>query len=212
MTAHAASPQVSVLLPVYNAEPFLEECLASLRHQTLYDFEVVAVDDGSTDRSALILEQWAATDARIRVLHRPHHGLIETLNHGLAACQGRLVARMDADDISLPRRLELQVEAIGRPGGPDIASCLVTHFPDESVGEGFRLYEAWLNGLLTHEQIVTERFVESPLPHPSVMAPKKVLTDIGGYRDMGWPEDYDLWLRLAATGCSCVRRPLSQAS
>ena len=192
--------KLSILLPIYNAAPFLEQCLDSLARQTFDDFEIVAVDDGSTDESADILEQRTHSEQRLRVLSCDHRGLIETLNAGLEKCRGELVARIDADDIAHPRRLGLQVAALEAPDGPDVVSSLVAHFPRQSLGEGFRIYEQWLNSLVNHEDIFRERFIESPLPHPSVMLRRRDLADIGGYRDAGWPEDYDLWLRLAAAG------------
>lgn len=190
-------PRISILLPVFNAAPFLDRCLASLRRQTYPDFEIIAIDDGSTDGSVEILQGWVQRESRLQLFEEPHRGLIETLNFGITKCRGDVVARMDADDISHPRRLELQLSALQDPTGPDIVSSRVAHFPRQSLGEGFRIYEDWLNSLVTHEEIFRERFIESPLPHPSIMIRRKHLTSVGGYRDMGWPEDYDLWLRLA---------------
>ena len=198
-------PLVSVLLPVRDAGSFLVDCIASLERQTLEDFEVVAVDDGSTDGSGEVLEAWAGRDRRVRVLHRPASGLIATLNAGLAACSAPLVARMDADDICHPLRLELQARDLEARTELGVVSCRVRHFPWRLVGEGFRIYEAWLNSLMTTEAIARERFVESPLAHPSAMARREVLVAVGGYRDMGWPEDYDLWLRLFEDGVAAAK-------
>lgn len=200
-------PKLSILLPVYNAAPYLEQCLDSLARQTFADFEIVVVDDGSTDDSAAILRQRARREKRLRISRHEHRGLIETLNAGLQGCQGDLVARMDADDIAHPRRLELQTRMLESPGGPDIVSSLVAHFPRQSLGAGFQIYEQWLNSLVTHEDIFRERFIESPLPHPSALMRRQDLSEIGGYRDEGWPEDYDLWLRLSAAGKTFEKVP-----
>jgi hypothetical protein len=189
-------PSVSVLMPVRDAAPHLERCITSLERQTLTDFEVVAVDDGSSDGSEQVLETWAARDPRVKVLTRPAEGLIPALNAGLQRCRAPLVARMDADDVSHPRRLELQAALLAARPELGVASCLVRHFPWCRVGEGFRVYEAWLNSLRTPEQIARERFVESPVAHPSAVVRRDLLEAVGGYREMGWPEDYDLWLRL----------------
>ncbi len=203
----SAPPRISVLLPVRDGLPYLEECLESLAAQTFPDFEVVAVDDGSTDGSRDVLAAWAGRDRRFRLLVRRPAGLVAALNRGLAECRAPLVARMDADDRCDPRRLELQLAALAAEPPLDVVSCLVCHFPEEDVGEGFRRYEKWLNGLLEHEDILRERFIESPLPHPSVLCRKPVLLEVGGYRDEGFPEDYDLWLRLAATGARFGKVP-----
>lgn len=193
-------PKVSILLPVYNAEPFLHGCLDSLARQTFHAYEIVAIDDGSTDDSVSVLRQRSSKDDRLRVVSQDHHGLIPTLNRGLELCRGEIVARMDADDIAHPDRLKLQIQMLEEPGGPDVVSSLVAHFPRQSLAEGFQIYEQWLNSLVRHESIMRERFIESPLPHPSVMLRQQELSEIGGYREEGWPEDYDLWLRLAAAG------------
>lgn len=195
-----ATPAISVLLPVYNGEEFLEECLDSLAEQSCEDFEVVAVDDGSTDATAEILQRWSTLDSRIRVLTRPHSGLVETLNAGLADCRGELIARMDADDRAHPERLALQSLAFKEDPDLAVVACLVSHFPEETLREGLRIYEGWLNSLVTHDQILRERFIESPIPHPAAMVRRSVLEEAGGYREVGFPEDYDLWLRLAAAG------------
>jgi glycosyltransferase involved in cell wall biosynthesis len=198
--ADMEQPSVSVLLPVRDALPTLDTCLWSLQRQTLERFEVVAVDDGSIDGSGVLLDGWAAIDRRIRVLHQSADGLVAALNLGLARCSAPLVARMDADDVSHPRRLELQVAYLERHPNVGVVSCLVQHFPRRGVGQGFRIYEAWLNSLRDHEQMARERFIESPLAHPSAMVRRRVLLRAGGYHDMGWPEDYDLWLRLFDAG------------
>lgn len=193
-------PLISVLLPVHDAERYLPSCLQSLRRQTHGDFEVVAVDDGSTDGSGDLLRRAARADPRIRPVRRPHRGLVATLNHGLSLCRGDLIARIDADDVAHPRRFELQAAALSADRRLAVVSSLVAHFPRRRLGQGFRLYEQWLNSLVEHHDIVRERFIESPLPHPSVMLRRRDLQQAGGYRERGWPEDYDLWLRLAATG------------
>ncbi len=203
-------PSVSVLLPVRDASPWLDAALTSLSRQRLTDFEVVAVNDGSADTSGAILDRWATQDHRFRVIHQEPLGLVPALNRGLDACRAPLVARMDADDISHPRRLELQMERLGARPDVGVVSCLVRHFPDLAVARGFRLYQAWLNSLTNQEDMARERFVESPLAHPSVMVRREILNAVGGWRDEDWPEDYDLWLRLFADGVvfSKIERPL----
>ncbi len=165
------------------------------------------MDDGSGDGSAGILDAWARRDPRVRVLHRPHGGLIAALNAGLEACRGELVARMDADDACHPRRLERQLALMERRPELGVVSCLVRHVPVHRVAEGFRVYESWLNGLVEHGAIHRERFVESPVAHPSVVVRQDVLRAAGGWRDAGWAEDYDLWLRLLEAGVRFAKVP-----
>jgi glycosyltransferase involved in cell wall biosynthesis len=198
-----SDPEVSVLLPVRNAMPYLNDCIASLERQTLGNYEVVAVDDGSTDGSEGVLDEWSDRDPRVVVRRRPQSGLVDTLNAGLERCRAPLVARMDADDVSHPRRLELQAAALADEPGLGVISCLVRHFRWSRVGEGFRIYESWLNSLASPDAIARERFVESPVAHPSAMVSRELLEP--GYRETGGPEDYDLWLRLLEQGVKIAK-------
>lgn len=205
--ADMTTPTVSVLLPVRDAGRHLRSCLRSLRRQHFADWEAVIVDDGSTDGSGALLDHYAARDPRIRVVHRPARGLVAALNHGIGLCRGRLVARLDADDVMLPDRLGRQVAMLDSNPDLDVASCLVRIVPRADLGNGYRHYEAWLNSLVCHDDIVRERFVESPIAHPTAMVRRAVLVEASGYRDCGWPEDHDLWLRLAARGCRFAKVP-----
>jgi cellulose synthase/poly-beta-1,6-N-acetylglucosamine synthase-like glycosyltransferase len=200
-------PPVSVLLPCFNAEMWLPEALESLAGQTLTDFELVAVNDGSDDATGDILHEWAARDARIRVLTRPHAGIITALNAGLEACSSRYIARMDADDRSYPDRLACQVAFLDAHSTVDVVSCQVKGFPAGQVREGFRIYIEWLNSLIEDANIRREIFVESPLVHPSVIFRRECVQQVGGYQEHGWPEDYDLWLRLYLAGAHFARLP-----
>ena len=201
----AKSPMLTVLLPCRDAAAYLPLCIASLSRQSFSDFEVVAVDDGSTDETAELLAQWRRRDRRVRIIEQGPLGLVAALNHGLAAARGEVLARMDADDIAHPRRLEMQLALLR--GGADIASCLVRCFPRSQVRLGMRRYERWLNSLVTHEQIARDLFVESPLAHPTAMLLARTQRDLGGYRDQGWPEDYDLWMRAYAAGLRFAKVP-----
>lgn len=201
------APRVSILMPVRNEERYLPEALRSIVRQTLADWELVAVDDGSTDETPHILAEAAAGDSRVRVVRSPERGLVPALNHGLSLCRAPFVARMDADDVSHPRRLERQAAALDAEPGLGLVACRFRHFPRCSVGIGMTAYEEWQNRLLAHREIMDDRFVESPFVHPSVMARRGILLQAGGYRDCGWAEDYDLWLRLADAGVRFARLP-----
>ncbi len=201
------TPAVSVLLPCYNAASTLEECLASLEAQTFTDYEVIAVDDGSSDSTLEILQDWQHRDARYRVLARPHAGIISALNAGLAECRAPFVARLDADDRCRPERLRLQAQSLQEHAELALVSCLAESFPAEQVREGFRIYIEWQNALVTDADIRREMFIESPFPHPSVMFRKEWVDKVGGYQEHGWPEDYDLWLRLHLSGAHFGKVP-----
>jgi glycosyltransferase involved in cell wall biosynthesis len=189
-----------VLLPVRDEEPFLPECLASLSAQTFEDFEVVVVDDASRDGSADLAEEHALRDARFRVLRRAEPGgIVVALETARAAARGRLLAPMDGDDAALPERLAITVEAL-ESEGLDAVGGKIEYFPPENVGAGMRRYEAWINSLVTVEAAHRDLFVECPLPHPAIVARADVVAAAGGYQARGWPQDYDLVLRMWARG------------
>lgn len=201
-------PIVSVLLPYRNAEDTLEEALASVLQETSIELELIAVDDGSTDAGPAIVERLRLADPRVVPLENPSPGgIARALNRGLEVARGAFIARMDADDISLPRRLELQASALAHDCRLGVVGAQVELFPEGAAGEGMQRYIAWQNALLTPEDHAREIFVEAPLCHPSVMIRRTALDEVGGFREGPWPEDYDLWLRLDACGHQFAKVP-----
>lgn len=194
-------------MPVRNEESYLPAALDSLYRQTLRDWELVAVDDGSCDATPDILASASRRDRRVRVVGCRDGGLVNALNTGLALCRAPLVARMDGDDICHPRRLELQAACM--QGLPDVglAACSFRHFPRTGLKQGMLAYESWQNRLLSHDLIMRDLFVESPFVHPSIVTRQALLLRMGGYRDTGWAEDYDLWMRMALAGVRFARLP-----
>lgn len=195
------------MLPCYNAAKTLNETLESLAVQSLRDFEVIAVDDGSTDDTGHILDAWRKKDTRFKLITQPHSGVITASNAGMLASVAKYIARMDADDRAHPQRLEQQVAFLAANPDYALVSSLVEAFPAEDVGGGFQVYIEWLNTLVTDEQIKREIFVESPLPNPSVMFRREWLLKMGGYIENGFPEDYDLYLRLYLAGAKFAKVP-----
>ena len=194
-------------MPCYDAAETLADSLDSIARQTLADFEVVLVDDGSQDTTPKILRDWAQKNPRFRLINQPHGGIISALNTGLEHCHASYVARHDADDLAHPERLARQVDYLDNNPDVVLVSCLVAGFPPGEVREGFRIYLDWLNGLVTHEDIRREIFIESPFPHPSVTFRKAWIRKLGGYQENGWPEDYDLWLRMYLAGARFAKVP-----
>ncbi|EFL51281.1 glycosyl transferase family 2 [Solidesulfovibrio fructosivorans JJ]] len=200
---------ISVVLPVRNTADTLPRALASLAAQTLADFELVAVDDGSDDGGATlrVLRAAAGRDARLRVLDRPHDGIAAALNTGLAAARGRYIARMDADDVCHPRRLELQAGYLDAHPEIGLVSCLAAFGGDPDAAAGYLAHIEWANSVRTPQAIRQAIFRESPLPHPTVMFRAELPNRFGGYRDGAFPEDYELWLRWLEAGVDMAKIP-----
>jgi glycosyltransferase involved in cell wall biosynthesis len=195
MTAPAAPAAVSVLMPVYNTERFVAETTESVLAQTFRAFELIAIDDGSKDRSREILEGFAKRDPRVRVVSRPNKGLVATLNEGLALAKAPLIARIDADDLCHPQRFEKQVQALN--DDPDLVAIGSCSAAIDEEGNALGNYPT----PLTHDEIEKEHLRgHSSIHHPSVMFRTDVVRQLGGYRELVPCEDFDLWLRLGEIG------------
>lgn len=196
---------ISVVLPFRDAGETIREALAGLLVEREPPREVVCVDDGSVDGGAEAVRAVTRTDDRVRLVRAGGVGVARALAVGVAASRHPLVARMDADDVSLPGRLAAQVDALARDPSLGVVGSRVEPFGD--YGGGTERYLAWMNALLTPEEHARDRFVESPLCHPSVLMRREALDDAGGYREVSGPEDWDLWLRVVASGWSLAKVP-----
>lgn len=192
----APVPPLSVLLPVRNGASFLREALESLERQTFSDFQVTAVDDGSTDATGEILREASGRDRRIHVLTQEPKGIVAALELARSRSRSTFLARMDADDVALADRFQRQLDMMGADRRIVACGTRVAYFPPEAVRDGARRYERWINGLITHDGMERDLFVECPIPHPTLLLRADAVEVVGGYRDLGWPEDYDLVFRL----------------
>lgn len=189
------NPAVSIILPCYNAASTLHRALQSIQTQDFTDTETILIDDGSEDNSVDIAEDFAQRDPRIQVLRCAHAGIVASLQTGIENARGRYIARMDADDISLPGRLQKQVRLL--EASPQVALCgTLIKTVGDGLGTGRARYDEWVNSLTTHAQIRRELFVECPIPHPTFMMRREAYDRVGGYRESAWPEDYDLVMRI----------------
>ena len=190
-------PTVSVCLPVYNAERYVRQAVDSVLAQTFADFELIVIDDGSTDGSRGILEELARGDSRIRLVSRPNTGYTRALNEALSLARGTFIARMDADDVSLPDRFQLQVDYLrGHPDCVLLGSRILMVDP-----YGVPQYEP--DHRPGHDEIdqLLLKGVGWAVVHPAAMMVRADVTALGGYRPEMEPcEDMDLFLRLAERG------------
>jgi glycosyltransferase involved in cell wall biosynthesis len=193
------TPLVSVILPCHNAAATLEAAVSSVVAQSFRDWELIIFDDGSTDASPEVAERLATEDARIRVVASEHGGIVVALQRACALARGEFLARMDADDYSYPNRLTKQMATMADDKEVALCGTLVRSVGEE-VGPGRRRYDAWLNAVVTHEEMVRELFIECPVAHPTFLLRRSSFEAVGGYEDHGWAEDYDLCMRLVQAG------------
>ncbi len=190
-------PEVSVVIPVFNASRYLAEALESVLSQTLRDWELIAVDDGSTDDSLSILNRYAAADPRIRVIPMPHAGIVATRNTGIHSARGQFIAALDNDDAMLPERLERQLE------------FLRSHPNVVAVGAAGLLVDADGDPICERsfptscEEIELELLSgRNPLMQSCMMFRRESIIRVGCYQDgRNFSEDFDLFLRLTEIGC-----------
>lgn len=199
--------EISVIMPVFNAEDTLDEAIQSVLHQTFESFEFLIIDDGSKDLSIDIIKEWAQQDCRIIPIFNNHRGIVHTLNTGLEDAAGRYIARMDADDIAMPTRLEKQATFLNNQPSIGLVSCRVEYLGDKNSQKGYARYVRWINGLTSPEAIRLNRFIESPVAHPSVTFRKALIDQFGAYREGDFPEDYELWLRWLSKGVQMQKLP-----
>jgi len=200
-------PRISILLPVYNAGDYLVEAVESVLAQSFTDFELLALNDGSTDGSGEILHAFEKSDPRVRVVSRPNHGLVKTLNELIELASAPLLARMDADDVCLPDRLELQAAFLD--ANPEVV-CVggAVEFIDEAGRTLHRPAPVRGDDAVQREALCGR----TPICHPASIFRAEAIRKVGGYRASTWPaEDLDLWLRLGELGAldnvpECVLR------
>jgi len=187
------TPRISIIMPVWNGEKFLAAAVDSLLAQTFADFELLVVDDGSTDRTPEILRAYA--DPRLRVLRLDHAGIVVALNHGLSQARAEWIARLDADDLSLPHRLERQWQAVNRNPATVLCHTAVTFFGDGSVPAGTARLPR------TRSFTALRLCYQSPIVHSTVLFKKSVALAVGGYLpEERHAEDFSLWGRLLEQG------------
>lgn len=193
-----SAPLISVVLPVYNGEKYLAEAIDSILAQTFTDYELIMIDDGSTDSSLQILQKYKQLDSRIRLVARENRGLVTTLNDLIDIARGEWVARMDQDDIALPNRFERQMKWL-KETGADIAGSWVRRF-GSSDKRLIRLRQ-------TDDAIKMEMLFCSPFAHPSVVMRTSLVKQLR--YDKAWEkaEDYDLWERAAEAGWKMTNVP-----
>jgi glycosyltransferase involved in cell wall biosynthesis len=187
------TPLISIIMPVWNGEAYLAEAVDSLLAQTFTDFELLVIDDGSTDRTPEILRRYA--DPRLRVLRLEHAGIVVALNHGLANARADWVARLDADDLSEPHRLERQWQAVKQHPHAVLCHTAVAFFGEGSIIPGAARLPR------SRSFTALRLCYQCPVAHSTVLFKKDIALAAGGYRlDERHAEDFSLWARLLEQG------------
>lgn len=193
---NSQSELISVVMPVYNSGEYLKIALESVLAQTYTNFEIIAINDGSTDKSLDVLEYFAKQDQRIKVINQANQGIVKTLNTGVQVASGEFIARMDADDVCLPERFEKQIQYLRQH--LEVAVVGTEYILINDLG--MRISKVGLPA--QHEAIDASNLVgHCSLSHPSVMFRKALFDRVGGYREkFKAAQDLDLWLRMAEVG------------
>ena len=184
-------------MPVRNGGIHLRAAVDSILSQSHDNLELILVDDHCTDDAVDALDK---SDSRLKIFDSKGRGVVNAFNTGFARSKGEFIARMDADDLSLRERIETQLEYLAQHPRIDIAGCCVEIFSESGVQGGLERYQNWLNSVRDPGQVHRQIFIESPLPNPGQLFRRAALEKLDGYRDVEWPEDYDLLLRADSMG------------
>lgn len=198
------SKLVSIIMPVKNTSMYLKECLDSIRNQTNKNWELLAVDDGSTDDSFQVLTAYSIKDKRIKVFKNNGNGIISALQLGYSKSLGQFITRMDSDDIMATEKLSEMTNQLIENGIGNIALGLVNYFSENGIGEGFSKYEQWLNGLISKGESFNEIYKECVIPSPCWMMYREDFEKCGGFNSEIYPEDYDLAFRFYENKLKCI--------
>jgi len=183
-------------MPVRNAAPFLDDCLNSILQQNYTHWELIAVDDHSTDESWEVLNTFSEKDERITLFKNEGKGIIAALNLAFNNAKGELITRMDADDRMSPNKLDLFVQKLDQSGLGHLAVGLVEYFSKTALGDGYVKYAQWLNTLTLGQSNFEEIYRECVIPSPNWMLHKEDLIACGAFHPEIYPEDYDLCFRM----------------
>lgn len=204
-TAVQGDPLVSILMATKDTEPFLKACLDSIVGQTYSNWELIAINDHSTDGSAEMLEEYALLDERIRVVHSERSLLIPALKEGYEHVKGTLLNRMDSDDKMPLDKIEVLVREWQRYGRGHIIAGGTEHFVDEGeVGDGFRRYERWLNEVARTSSHYEEIYKECVIPSHCWLIHREDFEAVDGFEPEVYPEDYDLCFRFYKHGLKVI--------
>ncbi len=198
------SELISIVMPVKNTELYVTECLTSIHNQTEKNWELLVVNDNSTDNTLFILKKFALSDNRIHVFNNKGTGIIDALRLAYSKSKGTYITRMDADDIMPKHKLATLKQLLQNNGNGFIATGFVQYFADYTIGNGYRKYENWLNALTQNGNNFNEIYKECVIPSPCWMVYKVDFEKCEAFTSNRYPEDYDLAFRFYKYGLKIV--------
>ena len=191
---------VTILMPIKNAAPWIIETLSSIQKQSYTNWELICVNDFSTDESEYIVAKFANSDKRIQLIQNETPGIIPALQLGLALSSGEFITRMDADDIMPLERLDQMVNRISNESEKTVVTGKVNYFSEDLVSEGYIKYEKWLNDRIDNKDHFSHIFRECIIASPNWMVRKKDLLKFNVFNELQYPEDYDMAFHWFAKG------------
>lgn len=200
-------PEISVILPFYNAENTLRCAVESILSQTFKNFELLLIDNSSTDSSLRIAKDLANSDSRINLYTEKKQGVVHAMNLGLCNSSGTYIARMDSDDISYSTRLEKQLNFMKNDPALDFIGCEVKYVAHNENTAGFKRFVNWVNSFHSPKQIEDMRFIEIPVINPTIFFKRELFGKYGGCYDGDFPEDYEMQLRFLEKGVKMAKIP-----
>ncbi|WP_405293409.1 glycosyltransferase [Algibacter sp. Ld11] len=197
-------PLVSILIPFKNTGTYLKPCLTSIINQSYTNWELLIIDDGSTDNSFEIVNSFALKDARIQLYKNIGNGIINALQLAFSKSTGELITRMDSDDIMQPNKIEVLANNLMAYGKQHVALGLVNYFAEDGIKDGYKSYELWLNGLTKTGANFTEIYKECVIPSPCWMVYRSDFIACDAFNPNLYPEDYDLAFRFYKHEFKCI--------
>ena len=197
--------EVSVILPFYNAEKTIGKAIQSIIGQTFSDFELLLVDNNSTDSSLKIAEKLATRHQQIRIIHEEKQGVAYAMNTGIAKASGQYIARMDADDVAHPERLKQQIGFMRKNPEIGLVGSKVKYVSEMKRTNGFIRFVDWTNSFTSTKEIILNQFIEIPIVNPTLLFRKELADQFGGCTHGDFPEDYDMLLHYLQAGVKMAK-------
>lgn len=198
------NPLISIITPFKNTAQYLEACIDSILKQSYTNWELLIVDDGSTDASYNLVKAFAEKDHRITLLKNTGSGIIDALQLAFKYSKGEFITRMDSDDVMAANKLEVMASSLLKYGKNHVAVGLVKYFSATGVGAGYKSYETWLNNLTKRGANYSEIYKECVIPSPCWMVYRTDFIACDGFNPNRYPEDYDLTFRFYKHQFKCI--------